>query len=282
MKVSVMVIEAISINKKDRVNTMLGADRRNTIVSKLHEQGSVTVIELVDLLEVSPETVRRDLEKLENESKLVRTYGGAYVVGRTHLEIPLSTREISYIEGKKAIANLCADLINNGDTIILDSSNTALHIAEKIKERRNLVVITNALRIASELASSSGIKVIVIGGTMRPNSLSFIGPSASQMLNQYYADKAFVSCTGVDMQNGITDTNDNEAQIRSIMLNRAKMPILIADNTKFNLTTLVKISDLSEVNNIITDKYPGEAWEQYFSTENKKCLYPTENVDGKG
>lgn len=244
---------------------MLGIDRRKKIAELLTENGSVTVVELSELFEVNAETVRRDLQKMEKDKQLVRTYGGAYVIGSVHADIPVFIREVTYREGKEQIGKLCADMIHNGDTIILDSSTTSLHIAENIKGRQKVVVLTNAVKVALKLADAKGIKVISTGGTLRGSSLSFVGQVAVNSLNGFYADKAFVSCTGVDLENGITDSSEEEAVVRIKMLERAKQKILIADNTKFGHTAFVQIAKLDMIDCVVTDQPLADEWETEFA-----------------
>jgi DeoR/GlpR family transcriptional regulator of sugar metabolism len=255
---------------------MLGVDRRKKISEMLKEQGSVTVSELSELFNVNMETVRRDLHKMEKDKQLVRTYGGAYIIGNVHADIPIFIREVTYLEGKDQIGKICAGLIENGDTIILDSSTTSLHIAEHIKDRKNIIVLTNAIKIALKLADAKGIKVISTGGTLRPSSLSYVGYVAVNALNGFFADKAFVSCTGVDLNNGLTDSSEQEAEIRMKMLKQAKKKILIADNTKFGNTSFAQIAKLDTIDCVVTDKPLSKEWEKEFIQKNIPYFFDKE------
>jgi DeoR/GlpR family transcriptional regulator of sugar metabolism len=258
---------------------MLGVERRNKILEKLKEQGSATVVELSELFNVSLETIRRDLQLMDKEKRLEKTYGGAYLIGGVHVDIPVFIREVSYLKGKEQIGEICADLIENGDTIILDSSTTSLHIAESIKEKKNIIVVTNAIKIALKLAGVKGIKVISTGGTLRSNSLSFVGHTASNTLSKFFADKAFVSCAGVDINNGITDSSEREAEIRAKMFEQAKRKILIADYTKFDHTSFAHIANLEKIDCIVTNKPLREEWEKEFLLRNISYLFSQENVE---
>ncbi|MBU0927570.1 MAG: DeoR/GlpR family DNA-binding transcription regulator [Spirochaetes bacterium] len=239
---------------------MLAVERRKKIFGLLRQQGIVTVSDLSQQFEVSEETIRRDLQKMESSDGVARTYGGAYITKAVHSDIPIRIREGIYIEGKETIASLCEAMITDGETVILDSSTTSLHIADRLKSRRNLVVITNAVKIAIALAESDGVKVICTGGTLRGSQLSFVGPAASKSLGAYYADKAFVSCTGIDLANGITDSDEQEAEIRKRMLEQAQRTILVADNTKLGKTSFSLIATLDAMDALVTDKDPGPEW----------------------
>lgn len=252
---------------------MLAVERRTKILEMLRQQGIVTVLELSKLFEVSEETIRRDLQKMETTEGVARTYGGAYITKAVHSDIPIRIREGFYLEGKETIAALADDLIEEGDTIILDSSTTCLHIAERLKARRNLVVITNAVKIVIALAESEGIKVICAGGTLRQSQLSFVGPAAIKSLGSYYADKAFVSCTGVDLQNGLTDSDEQEAEIRKKMLEQAKRKILVVDYTKFGKTSFSVIAPVDVADSLVTDREPPEEWRHELGIKKIKCVY---------
>lgn len=185
---------------------MLAVERQKIILHILHRDGIVKINELSAKFNVSEETIRRDLNKLEKNGGFLRTYGGAYITKNVNPDIDISIRESFYLEGKNEIGMLTADQIEDGDTVILDSSTTALHVAEKISSWENITVVTNAVKVVTTLSGVTGIKIVSTGGTVRPRSLSFIGPEAESTLSRYFADKAFVSCTGADMERGITDT----------------------------------------------------------------------------
>jgi DeoR/GlpR family transcriptional regulator of sugar metabolism len=230
---------------------MLAVERQKIILHILHRDGIVKINELSAKFNVSEETIRRDLNKLEKNGGFLRTYGGAYITKNVNPDIDISIRESFYLEGKDEIGMLAADLIEDGDTVILDSSTTALHVAEKIRSRENTTVVTNAVKVVTTLSEVTGIKIVSTGGTVRPRSLSFIGPEAESTLSRYFADKAFVSCTGAEMERGITDTNEQDASMRRLMLMQAAKRILIADTTKFGKTAFSFISSFMSLTRLL-------------------------------
>ena len=239
---------------------MLAVERQKKIMQVLHRDGIVKVGELSTGFGVSEETIRRDLQKLEDGGGLFRTYGGAYITKAVNPDVPVGIRESFYLEGKEDIGAICADMIEEGDTIILDSSTTALHIAEKIKHKDRITVFTNAIKVITTLADSENIKVISTGGRLRSRSLSLVGHEAEDSLNRYNVDKAFVSCTSVDLDKGLTDTNEQEARIRRIMLDRAVKKILIADTTKFGKISFAAICPLTEIDTVVSDNSLTGEW----------------------
>jgi DeoR/GlpR family transcriptional regulator of sugar metabolism len=241
-------------------SSMLAIDRRRVIHDRLLREGSVIVADLARELSVSDETVRRDLAQMEGEGLLVKTYGGAYVQEGMHRVIPSKLRERTGVEAKRIIGTLASEMIHDGATVFLDSSTTALHVAEQILTKQNVVVITNSLRTAEILAEGEGIRVISVGGTVRHSTLSTVGRGAERLLGQYFADIAFVSCDGLHLTRGITDSSEEEAQIRRKMIEQANRAVLIADATKFDRTSFVSIARMDELDCLLTDKPPNDRW----------------------
>ncbi len=251
---------------------MLAIERRKKIYEYLHNSGSATVIELKALFDVGEETIRRDLKKMEEEGLLQRTYGGAFLDEGKHLVLPDKVRETVHIKGKTLIGTLCVDLIHNGDTIFLDGSTTCQYIAKAIVHKKNLIVITNAIKIASTLSEAQNIKVIFIGGTMRHNTLTFVGHTSKKLIREYFADKAFICCDGIHQNNGITDANEQEAEIRTSMLAQAEQRVLVADRTKFDKMSFKKIGEISDLDYLVTDKQLSDAWTEKLAKSNVKVI----------
>lgn len=252
---------------------MLAIERRRKIISLLEERNSVLVPELSKIFNVTEETVRRDLEKLEKDGFLKRTYGGAVINDSIHTELPLKIREGTNIDGKTAIGMKAAEYIKDGDTIMLDSSSTALQVAERIKEKRKITVITNSVKVVSELAGVKDCMVISTGGNLRVNAMSFVGHQAVYSIRNFNVDIAIVCCKGIDMERGITESNDMEAEVKKAMMRAAEKTFLVADYTKFNKVSFVNMLKLDDVDMIFTDKKLPEEWEQYIYSKNVELVY---------
>jgi DeoR/GlpR family transcriptional regulator of sugar metabolism len=253
---------------------MLAVERRTRILEVLHLQGLVTVAELGGAFHVSEETIRRDLKRLADERGVARTYGGAYVVQAVTSDIPVQVREIIARSAKEAIAALCVGQVEEGETLMLDSSTTALQVAAHLQLRRNLTVITNSLRIVERLSGCEGLRVICAGGALRHSQLSFVGPATAEVLGRFHADKAFVSCVGVTLETGLTDADELEAEVRRLMLARARERILIADATKLGKTAFSLIAPLERIGCLVTDQEPGATWLSGLSARGIACSYP--------
>ncbi|QMV44650.1 DeoR/GlpR family DNA-binding transcription regulator [Cohnella cholangitidis] len=234
---------------------MLVAERYEKIVSLVNERGSIRVSELSDLCQVTEETIRRDLDRLEQAGRLRRSHGGAVSVkdAAAHPEIPYAVREITNADEKKRIALEAIKRIQPKDRILLDASSTAWYMATDVPDVA-LTVLTNSIKVATELSSKEKIEVISTGGILAQRSLSFVGPLAERSLDAYHVDKVFLSCKGVHLDRGISESNELQARIKERMIGMADEVILLADSSKFGVQAFTHVADLSEVDVIITDR----------------------------
>lgn len=252
---------------------MLAIERKRKIISLLEERNSVLVPELSKIFSVTEETVRRDLEKLEVDGFLKRTYGGAVINDSINTELPLKIREGTNIEGKQAIGIKVAEYIKDGHTIMLDSSTTALQVAKRIKDKRKITVITNSVKVVSELARARDCKVISTGGTLREKSMSFVGHLTEASIRNFNVDVAIISCKGLDTEKGITESNEMEAEVKNAMIKASDKTFLVVDYTKFNKISFIKMLIMENVDMIFTDKKLTDEWEQFIANKNVELVY---------
>lgn len=232
---------------------MLVAERQHKIVNLVNEKKSVRVSELSKMFSVTEETIRRDLEKLEGEEKLVRSHGGAVSVNQNDsLEIPYSEREIMNVREKQEIALEAVKHLKEGDKIILDASTTAWYMAKSLPDV-TLTVLTNSIKVAMELSKKDKVTVISTGGTLLSKSLSFVGPSAESSLNTYHFNKAFISCKGLHLEHGLSESDEQQSRIKTKMLESADVVFIMIDHSKFGVKAFSKISNFDYVDHIITD-----------------------------
>ncbi|WP_067840096.1 DeoR/GlpR family DNA-binding transcription regulator [Amphibacillus sediminis] len=233
---------------------MLVAERHQKIIERIEDKKIVRVNELSQLFSVTEETIRRDLEKLEREGYLIRSHGGAVLNERREShDLPFEQREIIHVKEKRQIAAMAVRFVNQDDTIILDASTTAWYMA-RILPDMPLTVVTNALKVAAELSSKKKITVICTGGTLLTNSLSFVGPLASEALDQYYVNKAFISCKGMNVERGFTESNEQQALVKRKMLEISDQTFMMLDNSKINVQTFSKLASLEVANFLITNQ----------------------------
>lgn len=245
---------------------MLVGERRLKIIDLLEEKGNVVVSDLSSLLSVTAETIRRDLEGLEKEGLLKRTYGGAIPTNRISLELSFKAREIEHRQEKKAIGKVAAGLIEDGDALMLDASTTALEVAKQIGTKKRLTVIASSLAAVLELIGKSEISVISTGGVFHSRSFSCVGPLAEKGIRNYHVDKLFLGAKGITIA-GLTDSYEAEAQLKKAMVESAKETILVVDSSKFNKIALVSIVPLEAINKVITDRGIPSEYKKLFADQ---------------
>lgn len=252
---------------------MLPIERRNEILQKLMLDGRVVVSELSEKYEVTEETIRRDLDKLESDGYAKKTYGGAVRNDNTASELPYIVRKQTNVGGKKYIAEIIGSLIEDGNSLLLDSSTTAIFAVKSIFSKHNLTIITNSVEILLDLPQGNDWNIISTGGQYRSEAMAFYGSSAEELVEKYHADYAILSCKGLDIEKGITDTREAFAQLKKKFIGSAKNVILAVDHTKFNKISFVKLGSLDGVDIVVTDVEPTEKWKNFFEEKNIKLYY---------
>ena len=253
---------------------MLAIEIKNKILTILRDEKHVIVSDLAKVFDVSEETIRRDLDKLEKEGYVAKTYGGAVINEEKDAELPYVVRKKANVAAKRKIADLVANLIMDGDSIILDASSTAVFIAQKIKTKKNLSIITNSVEVLMELSDVSDWKIISTGGTLKGGIGALLGSQAEECLSRYHVDKAFISCKGVDREHGFTDSSDLHAAVKRKMISSASQVFLAVDSSKFDKLSFSSVGVYSDVDAIITERNPNDEWAQVFAKYGIECLYP--------
>jgi len=250
---------------------MLGLERRQKIMEKLVAERKVYVSELAKLYQVTEETIRRDLEKLEGQNLLRRSYGGAIIADSTSEDLSYVKRSGLNSESKLAIANKASSLIETGDTVMVDSSTTCRTLLQQLNGRKDITIITNSIQLMNDFTGSSFI-MICTGGALRANSCSLTGSMAIKALEGYYVDYALISCKAIDMDKGIMESNESESEIKKTMIRQARHTIMLVDHSKFDQTAFVRCADFSDVDTLVTDTPPNPAWQKYLSENHVRLL----------
>jgi len=251
---------------------MLALERRQHIIEIIGKDRKVHVPALSQLFSVTEETIRRDLEKLENEGHLTRTYGGAILNQHTNEDLPFPARTSINHEIKQAIAQKAASLIKDGDTIMLDASTTCLELMHSIINKKSLTIITNSVKITHDFIDSN-FTIISTGGVLRAHSLALTGPAAHNTLQNYFVDMAIISCKGLSLNKGVMESNEPEGQLKKSMIEQAEKVILLADHTKFNQTAFIKLFDFDRITYVVTDEVPDNEWLDFFATHDIQVIY---------
>ncbi len=245
---------------------MLAIERRREILSRLGNDGKVIVAELANEFNVTEETIRRDLERLDKEGLASKTYGGAVAVQNNAHDLPYKIRFGVNVDKKQKIADTVASLISDGEKIMVDGSSTAIYIIKKIKTKKNMTVITNSVEILLELADKPDFTVLSTGGMLKEGALALTGTSAEKMISSYHVDTAICSCKGVDTELGVTESNEMDTLIKQAMFSSAERKILAVDNEKLDKKSFVKVCQLKDIDVLVTDSEPSEKWKEHCKT----------------
>ncbi|MGN6322690.1 MAG: transcriptional repressor AgaR [Dyella sp.] len=235
---------------------LLVEERRRLIVEYVESNGRATVEELATRFGTSTVTIRNDLESLARSGALARSHGGALPSTQTVTnDVPLNIKETRSHPQKLRIGLAAAKLIKDGETIILDSGSTTVEIARQIRQLKfeSLTVVTNALNIALELSGLPNIRVMMLGGLLRPTSYSLVGPDAEQALSRISADKLFLGVDGLDPLVGVTTPDPLEASLNTLMIRVSRETIAVFDASKLGQRSLSVITPISTLNTVITD-----------------------------
>jgi DeoR/GlpR family transcriptional regulator of sugar metabolism len=228
--------------------------RRDAILEMLAANTRVDVTELTRLFGVSEMTIRRDLAELQDEGILRRVHGGAVRLDRS----PFETRTELLPDAKLRIGKKAAELINDGDTLAMDVGTTVHAVARELRHRRDLLVITNSVKIAAEFRNTPN-RVLVTGGIMLPE-LSLIGPVTTDVLRRLHAHTAILGCGGLTADRGLSYFDIHETEARRTMIDISDRSILVADHSKFGHTETVCLGPVSLVDVLVTDQDPGEEY----------------------
>ena len=228
-------------------------ERWQAILGILAESGRIRVAALAARLNVSEATVRRDLEAMQGLGMLQRTHGGAMLTKPTAFEISFDESQGWAQAEKCAIGRRAAQLVQEGETIIIESGSTTLELARNLGEIRKLTVLTNSLAICKELSANEGIEILVLGGSLRRQSASLVGSWVAETLRNVRVDKAFLGANGLSASFGISAPNPYTAESRKAMIAAARTCIALADHNKLGVETLYRVAPLDVLDILVTD-----------------------------
>ena len=243
---------------------MLANQRREKIIELLKEDGSAKVVDLARLFKVTEVTIRQDLEKLEKEELVLREHGGVFLKNVEAQVRTFSLANQENMDKKERIASKCMELIESGDSIILDSGSTTTEIAKKLRGIKSLRVITNALNIAVMLGAEPGIEVIMTGGEFKPPTLSLTGQKAADFFKGLNVQKLFLATAGLSLKSGLTYPSISDIVVKKAMIEAAETTYLVADSTKIGKTAFASMGALSLVHYIVIDDGADEKHKQVF------------------
>ncbi|MDI4645790.1 DeoR/GlpR family DNA-binding transcription regulator [Cohnella hashimotonis] len=254
---------------------MLARERHNKIIQMLHRQQFVKANDLMKAFGVSFETIRRDLERLEKDSYLIRVHGGATLPDNEYRnEMPFTVREQEMKQEKRELATTASRFVTEGQSLILDVSTTNSEFAKVLCERfERLTIMTNSFPIANLLMNKPSFTIIFVGGVVRNSEQSVVGDFAEAFVGQFHADTFFMSTSGISLSEGMTDYGIGEIQLKAKMLQRSKKVIALADSSKFEVVSLYPVCALSDIDKIVTDSKVSPEIVRLYKEEGIEIVY---------
>lgn len=237
--------------------------RKKVILERLDREGSILVKDLADELGISETTIRRDLNELHSLGVLKQVYGGAVRLDKeTPLNFSISNRSTHEIGSKKTIGKAAASLVHNGDVLYIDPGTTSWEMIPYLREKSNLTIISNSVRLLQALEFIGHHTIIHLGGNLRVERLDTVGSLMQIGIEQLRGFKAFQGGDGLDLSFGLSAVDHESAMAAKAILARARETIILADHTKFEQPSLLyKIIDIDSINTIVTDKALSPEWD---------------------
>lgn len=227
--------------------------RHELILKKLESIGRVSIDNLVEEMQVSGVTIRKDLKLLEDKSLLFRTWGGASINNPYKIEKPIHEKELIRVKEKRQIAEAAIKLIRETDSIIIGSGTTVFEVARCLRPSKRLTVITPALRVSLELCNRPNVEVLQIGGMLRHSSSSVTGTFAEKILDEISSGVLFLGVDGIDFDFGLSITNLEETSLGQKMIRASQTTVALADSSKFGQRGFGRVCGLDQVHYIVTD-----------------------------
>ena len=247
------------MNNNEQIN-LTPFQRQQRMLEYVNRHGSASVKQLAEAFFLHEATVRRDLNALDRAGQITRVHGGAAAMEGLQAEIPLYVRETAFREIKRELARKAAGMVREGNTIFIDSSSTATLMTSFLENKKNLRIVTDGAQTSLHLSRLKDAQVFCVGGCLGGNSLSYNGPIALQNLSLFHFDYAFFSCRGVSLADGLTDTNEEEAFFRKLLIQRSEHAVLLVDHSKIDVTSFFGIAPLTAIHTLITDVRLSGAW----------------------
>lgn len=252
---------------------MADKDRGLLIKQLLLNEKKVFVSDLSKKFSVTEETIRRDLDKLENEGLLTRTYGGAVLNSDEAISnVPFFKRAEHNLEQKQNIAINAQEALKSARTVFADASSTVMETIKLLKNREDLTIVTNSSEALKELIVSE-VDVLSTGGNLNKRSLSLQGDLTEHAISKYNVDIAVISCKGLDFDTGVTDTNEVECRIKQQMIRQSSEVVLLVDHTKFHKKAFVHLANIEDITHIVTDSRPTKEWLDFFEKNKIGIFY---------
>lgn len=237
---------------------------------------NVTLDKLTDVFNVSKNTIRRDIRELVEKGTIKKVYGGVSANSRSL--VPFNERKIKNSTTKTLLAKTASEFINDGDIVFIDSGTTTVNMADFLKDRMNVTIITNNLNFITNSIRYENLNIISTGGSLVRKTNSFAGIDTLNMLKTYNINKAFMAATGVSLANGITNSSPLECEIKKAVVNKSNEIYLLADSSKFDTSSLMTYCELKDIDYLITDKMPPRDYEIFIKQNNINLIMAKQSM----
>lgn len=251
---------------------MLAIERKAKVLEYVRKQQIVTNAELAQAFAVHEATIRRDLSELEREGHLRRTHGGAAIEEWADSEPSFHERTQDRLEQKIRIGNRAAQLVADGEHLILDSGTTTLHVAMQLTARRNLTVVTNDMNVAAQMRDASGIRVLLTGGELYPSSYMLNGMFTDRVLDSLHVNKAFIGTPVLHPQHGLMHPEAQLVPAKMRMIAAARQVIVLADSSKIGKLSLHHVAPVNRIHTLITDEGVSESVVRQFEDQGVEVI----------
>lgn len=243
-----------------------GQQRRDSIRQLLNDNDRIGVADLTERFGVSEMTIRRDLAALQEDGLIRRVHGGAVAMERS----PFETRTVTYAKEKRRIAAVTAGLIADGETVAIDTGTTAHYVARELRERSDLMIATNSIKVAAEFRHSAS-KLLLTGGVLM-SELCLVGSLALDTLSRLHVNTFVLGCGGLTPDRGLTYFDIDETEVRRAMMNIADRVVVVIDHSKFGETETVTLATLTDIDVIVTDAEPPEPYRELCSAHGTELI----------
>jgi DeoR/GlpR family transcriptional regulator of sugar metabolism len=233
---------------------LMTLDRQDRIAELVNQRGSLTVVELSDIFSVSEATIRRDLIALAEQKHIRRVHGGAMRISKVATsEAPIVQRQLETVEVKRRIGEATAQLIRNGDTLLLLGGSTGLAVAQELHQHHDLHIVTDSLLIAAELLQHGQHRIMMLGGSIDPDEQAMRGTLARLILQQLHVDKVIIGAKAISVARGVSAETPEEAELFRACVGCGDHTIVVTDSSKFQKSALAKVISVEEIHTLVTD-----------------------------
>ncbi|MDO6785082.1 DeoR/GlpR family transcriptional regulator [Neptunomonas phycophila] len=231
--------------------------RQDQIFEMIQQKGFVTIDELVEHFQVTPQTIRRDLNQLAEFDKIKRHHGGAGIESST-VNTAYQTRKIMNLEAKQKIATAIAKQIPDGSSLFINIGTTTETVAQALLHHKNLQIVTNNLHVATILSVKEDFKIIIAAGEVRHRDGGIIGEATVDFMNQFQMDFGIIGISGIDEDGSLLDFDYREVRVAQMIINNSRQVLLGADSDKFGRSAMVRLGNITQMDHVFTEKSPSQ------------------------